>query len=191
MITEQDKKEISMKKICLYSLTVLLLLAMVGCTCGQKATTSTGPENPNFTVVTDAAKTAEILAYFQAHTGYLPAVISIDDAALSELSESRTAEGLSVERADLLTALTEGATCLLLTDESLVAEYEALGFSVNNEALRSMSPSYRIDNADILGLTVVQMPQSSEINRDALVSLVAWMTGSEAQYLASHPDLLN
>ena len=117
--------------------------------------------------------------------------ISLDDAALSELSESRTAEGLSVERADLLTALTEGATCLLLTDESLVAEYEALGFSVNNEALRSMSPSYRIDNADILGLTVVQMPQSSEINRDALVSLVAWMTGSEAQYLASHPDLLN
>ena len=154
-----------MKKICLYSLTVLLLLAMVGCTCGQKATTSTGPENPNFTVVTDAVKTAEILAYFQAHTGYLPAVVSIDDATLSELSESRTAEGLSVERPDLLAALAEGATCLLLTDESLVAEYEALGFSVNNEALRSMSPSYRIDNADILGHCQEQFSEVLGLNR--------------------------
>ena len=180
-----------MKKICLYIFILILVFAMLGCTCGSKNTGSTGPENPKFTVVVDDAKAVEILAFFQAHTGYLPTIVSLNDEALSALSESRTAEGLPAERSDLLTALADEATCLLLTDESLISEYEALGFSVNNEALRSMSPSYRIDNADVLGLTVVQMPASSEINRDALVSLAAWLTGAEAQYLASHPDLFN
>ncbi len=180
-----------MKKICLHIFIFFLILAMLGCTCGRNTSASTGPENPKFTVVVDDSKTAEILAYFQAHTGYLPTVVSLNEETLSALAETRTEENLPIERSDLLSALAEEATCLLLSDASVVAEYEALGFSVNNDALRSISPSYRIDNANILGLTIVQMPASSEINRDALVSLSAWMTGAEAQYLASHPDLFD
>ena len=45
-----------MKKIGLYSILAVLVLALLGCACGQKA--ATGPENPNFTVVIDDAETA-------------------------------------------------------------------------------------------------------------------------------------
>ena len=73
---------------------------------------------------------------------------------------------------------------------SLIAEYEDLGFIVDNEKLKSLTASYRIDYADVLGLTVVQMPQDSSLNLDALKALVSWMTGAEAKYIAENPDLL-
>jgi hypothetical protein len=65
-----------------------------------------------------------------------------------------------------------------------------MGFYEDNEALRTLTAAYRIENADLLGITVLQMPEGSELNLDALKTLVAWMTGMEAKYLKDNPDLL-
>lgn len=178
-----------MKKIGLYMMLTLLVLSLLGCACGGQ-TAQTGPENPNFSVVVEDAWTKEVLSYFQAHTGYLPAVTVLDEETLTATADALKEEGLSAERADVLQKLTEGATCVLLKDEALIKEFEALGFSVDNDALKSLSSSYRIDNAGLLGLTIVQMPSEVELNNDALKSLAAWLTGAEAQYLNEHPDLL-
>ncbi len=178
-----------MKKIGLYMMLALLVLSLLGCACGGQ-TVQSGPENPNFSVVVEDAWTKEVLAYFQAHTGYLPSVTVLDDETLTATADALTEEGLPAERADVLQKLTEGATCVLLKDEALIAEFTALGFAVDNDALKSLSASYRIDNAGLLGLTIVQMPSEVELNNEALKALAAWLTGAEAQYLDQHPDLL-
>lgn len=178
-----------MKKIGLYSILAVLVLALLGCACGQKA--ATGPENPNFTVVIDDAETASVLAFFQAHTGYLPATVLISDETAKAKADELAEAGSPAERADVLKALASGASCLVLKDEALIAEYETLGYRVDNEALRNLSAAYRIDNAGLLGLSIVQTPAGSEINSDALQALAAWLTGAEAKYLQDNPDLLH
>ncbi len=177
------------RKILASALLLTLALALVGCVCGQK-TASTGPENPTFTVVADRAETAAVLAYFQAHTGYKPTVVLADDAAIEAAREALAAENAPAERADALKKLAEGATCLLLTDEAMLAEFDALGFKADNEALRNLTDSYRIENAGRFGISIAQMPAGSEINADALKALAAWLTGAEAKYLSDNPDLL-
>lgn len=179
-----------MKKIGLYMLLTVLVLSMIGCACGRQ-NTQTGPENANFAVVVEDAWTNEVLQYFQAHTGYLPAVTVLNEETLASAAEALTEESLPAERADVLQKLTQGATCLLLKDAALIEEFKALGFTVNNDALAALTSTYRSENADLLGLTVVQMPAGAEINTDALKALVTWLTGAEAQYLAEHPDLLS
>ncbi len=176
-----------MKKFCLYSFIVLLVLGLIGC---APRSTSTGPENPTFVVVAENAEIAEVLAYFQAHSGYLPTVVTLNEETLASLSEQLKADGASAERADVLKKAAEGATCLVLKSDALIAEYEALGFRVDNEELKALTSSFRIDNADLLGLKIVQMPAGSELNLDALKALASWMTGAEAKYLADNPDLL-
>lgn len=178
-----------MKRICLYGLSIILLFAAIGCACGRN-NAPTGPENPNVTVVVDDPAAKNALAYFQAHTGYLPTVVLLNDETLQKTAEDLAARGESAERADVLKAICAGATCLLLKDEAIVQEYEALGFVIDNEALRTLTASYRIENADQLGVTVVQMPSGSETNLDALKALVSWLTGAEAKHLADNPDLL-
>ncbi len=177
-----------MKKIGLYSICLLLVLAMVGCACNRQ--TTTGPENPNFTIVIDDASTKNALAYFQANTGYVPTIVTVDDETYAKFEQDRKDNGLSTERADILKAMTEGATCLLLKDAALIDEYAALGFAADNEELKTRFAGYRIDNADLLGLTLVLMPVEAEINADALMNLAVWMTGAEAKHLADNPDLL-
>ena len=179
-----------MKKFCLYSLLVVLTLALLGCACGTTSQ-STGPENPTFNVLAEDAECASVLAYFQAHTGYLPTVAVLDDETIAAMTETLTEAGQPAERADVLKAMADGATCLLLKSESLIAEYEALGLTVDNDALKSLSAQYRIDNAGTLGITIVQMPSGSEINSAALSALAAWLTGPEALYLEKNPDLLH
>ena len=179
-----------MKKICLYSLLALLTLALLGCACGSTAQ-STGPENAEFSVVAEDAEIREVLQYFQAHTGYLPTVTVLDEETLSAKAAELTEAEQSAERADVLNALLSGATCVLTRSDALIAELESLGCKVDNDALKALSASYRIDNAGTLGITVVQMPSGAEINSDALTALSAWLTGAEAVYLEQHPDLLN
>lgn len=178
-----------MKKFCLHMILVLLTVALLGCACGSQ-NASTGPENATFTVVVEDAEVASVLAFFQAHTGYLPTVVTLTDEAIETEMQSLAEAGSPAERADALVALTADATCLLLKSDALIAEYEALGYAVNNEALKAMSASYRIENAGTLGITVVQMPSGAAINEDALKALAAWLTGAEATYLEQHPDLL-
>lgn len=178
-----------MKKFCFYMLLTLLTVALLGCACSNQ-NASTGPENASFTVVAEDAEVASVLAFFQAHTGYLPTVVTLTDETIEAEMRSLAEAGSPAGRVDALMALTADATCLLLKSEALIAEYEALGFSVNNEALKALSASYRIDNAGTLGITVVQMPSGTAVNEDALKALAAWLTGAEATYLEQHPDLL-
>lgn len=174
-----------MKKFFLYTLITLLVVMSFGCVRRQAA--QTGPENPNFTVVAEDAETKEILAYFQANTGYKPSVVLLDEETLS----SKAAElGVSADDPSVLKSLTEGATCLLLKSEELIGKFTEMGFFEDNEALRTLTAAYRIENADLLGITVLQMPEGSELNLEALKTLVAWMTGMEAKYLKDNPDLL-
>ena len=164
-----------MKKLFLYILITLLVAMPFGCARRQAA--ATGPENPEFTVVAEDAETKEILAYFQAHTGYKPSVVLLDEETLAGGSEA-------------LKSAAEGATCVLLKSEDLIAKFTEMGFRFDNEELRTLTANYRIENADLLGLTVLQMPEGSEVNLEALKALVSWMTGAEAQYLSQNPDLL-
>ncbi len=174
-----------MKKFFLYVLITLLVAAPFGCVRQQAA--QTGPENPDFTVVAEDAETKEILAYFQAHTGYKPTVVLLDEETLA----GKAAElGVSADDPSVLKSAAEGATCLLLKSEELIGKFTEMGFFADNEALRSLTASYRIENADLLGITVLQMPEGSEVNLEALKALVSWMTGAEAKYLKDNPDLL-
>ena len=174
-----------MKKLFLYMLISLLLVMPFGCARRQAA--STGPENPDFTVIAEDAETKEILAYFQAHTGYKPSVILLDDETLADKASEL---GVSADDPAALKAAVEGATCLLLRSENLIAKFTEMGYRVDNEELRTLTANYRIENAELLNLTVVQMPEGSEINLEALKALVSWMTGAEAQHLSQNPDLL-
>ncbi|MBR0426029.1 MAG: hypothetical protein IJK01_07915 [Clostridia bacterium] len=177
-----------MKKIGLYSILALMVLALLGCTCGRSA--YTGPENPNFTVVVDDAETVSVLTYFQANTGYLPNCVLLDDASLEAKAAELAEAGSASERSDVLKSLAEGATCLVLKDAALIAEYDALGYKVDNASLKNLSALYHSDNAEVLGLSIVQMPSGVAINNNALGALAGWMTGAEAVYLSSHRDLL-
>ena len=177
-----------MKKITLYGILFILLLSLVGSGCSRNV--QTGPENPRFIVVTDDPIARNALGYFQANTGYLPDVVLIDDEAMQATAAELTENGKSAERADVLRAMSEDATCLLLGDAALIAEFEALGFAVDNEALKTLSVNYRIENAEQLGWTLVQMPTGSETNIDALRTLAAWLTGAEAKHLSENPELL-
>ena len=174
-----------MKKLFLYMLVTILLVVPFGC--ARRQATSTGPENPDFTVIAEDAETKEILAYFQAHTGYKPSVILLDDETIAgKVSEL----GVAADDSAALKAVAEGATCLLLRSEDLIERFTEMGYRVDNEELKTLTANYRIENADLLNLTVVQMPEGSEINLEALKALVSWMTGAEAQHLSQNPDLL-
>lgn len=174
-----------MKKLILYMLIALLAVMPFGC--ARRTVTVAGPENPDFTVVAEDPETKEILAYFQAHTGYKPSVVLLDEETLSNKA---TELGVSADDPAVLKSVAEGATCLLLKSEDLIGKFTEQGFRADNEELRTLTASYRIENADLLGLTVLQMPEGSEVNLEALKALVSWMTGAEAKYLKDNPDLL-
>ena len=176
-----------MKKLLSYILIVLLVAGSFGCV---RRTTSTGPENPGFKVVIEDQETAAILAYFQAHPGYLPTIVRLDDETLAAYAEELEVAGDPKTSKEVLESVVDGATCLLLKSDSWISSFEELGLFVDNENLKNLTASYRIDNADLLGLTVVQMPEGSEVNLDALKALASWITGAEAKLLKDNPDLL-
>ena len=176
-----------MKRVFSYIL-IVMMLCMVGCAAGTTA--PTGPENPSFKVVAEDEETASILAFFQAHTGYTPEVVLLNDETFAKYAEDLEITGDAKTNQEVLKSMTEGATCLLLKSEDWISRFEEQGMFVDNENLKNLTASYRIDNADLLGLTVMQMPDGSEINLDALKALVSWMTGAEAKHLKDNPDLL-
>lgn len=177
-----------MKKICLYTILTVLVLSLIGCACGTQQ--PTGPENAAFNAVAEDAYTAEVLNYFQANTGYVPTITTLDDETIGLKLTELQAENAGATREDALKALTADVTVALVRSEAAIAELEALGWINDPASLKNLSFNYHAENAGLLGITILQAPEGTTVNSDALSALAAWLTGAEAAYLDAHPELL-
>ena len=177
-----------MKKFCLYMILAVLVLSLIGCACGTQQ--ATGPENASFVALAEDAYVAEVLQFFQANTGYTPVTLTLDDASVAAALALLQEENTAATREDALKSLSSGATVALVRSEAMIEELTALGWQNDPDSLKNVSVNYRADNAGTLGITILQAPAGTEVNKDALSALVGWLTGAEALYLQSHPELI-
>lgn len=160
-----------MKRIGSYILILCLLASSIGCACGKV----TGPEvtaheKPDFVVLTDDTRAADaLLSYFRAATAYVPSCTAFDADAIGKLTDD--AEN-PVTREEAVKALAEDATIALLFDATLAAELEALGAAVVETPFECVALSFEDAGND-----------------EAKKAVEKWLSGDEAAYLASKPEL--
>lgn len=141
-----------MKKLIIFSLSLILLFAVVGCACGNQ---QTGPENRGtLTVAFDREKTGELLNYFQANQNVI-----VTGSLLNAETD--------------YAALSQTAVVAVLKDAAVAEALLAAGWVDAG----NWTEAQKQTNADMFGFTVLLAPNISDGSKTAAKYLTDWLVG--------------
>lgn len=148
-----------MKKLISICIVSILLFTLAGCSCGlsccgskQNVPTAKGA----ISIAYDNAKTADLLAYYQANQGYV-----ITGVLLSADTDYNAV----------------GATVAVVKDAAYIEKLTAAGWTETAH----WTEAQKAENDNLFGFTVLEAPNAAA--ESAIKALLNWLGGSEAKEL--------